>query len=192
MAFRGCGFFVTLNKLICMETMIRPPKTLLEVYKSLPEGTNAQLIENNLIMSPAPKDIHQKVLDKIYRRLGNFIEEKELGETRTAPYDVYLDEFNVYQPDIIFIASKNISKINEDGLQGAPDMVIEILSSRTAKEDKGRKKNAYERCGVKEYWIVDPVTKKTMGFSLVNKTFVPLASETGIIRSVLLNTEIIF
>ena len=175
-----------------METMIRPPKTLLEVYKSLPEGTNAQLIENNLIMSPAPKDIHQKVLDKIYRRLGNFIEEKELGETRTAPYDVYLDEFNVYQPDIIFIASKNISKINEDGLQGAPDMVIEILSSRTAKEDKGRKKNAYERCGVKEYWIVDPVTKKTMGFSLVNKTFVPLASETGIIRSVLLNTEIIF
>jgi Uma2 family endonuclease len=175
-----------------METMIRPPKTLLEVYKSLPEGTNAQLIENNLIMSPAPKDIHQKVLDKIYRRLGNFIEEKELGETRTAPYDVYLDEFNVYQPDIIFIASENISKINEDGLQGAPDMVIEILSSRTAKEDKGRKKNAYERCGVKEYWIVDPVTRKTMGFSLVNEAFISLASETGIIRSVLLNTEIIF
>jgi len=175
-----------------METIIRPPKTLLEVYKGLPEGTNAQLIENNLVMSPAPKDIHHKVLDKIYRRLGNLVEEKALGETRTAPYDVYLDEFNVYQPDIIFIANKNISKINEDGLHGAPDMVIEILSSRTAKEDKGRKKNVYERCGVKEYWIVDPVTRKTIGFSFVNEAFVPLASEAGIIRSVLLNTEFIF
>lgn len=175
-----------------METITRPPKTLLEVYKSLPEGTNVQLIENNLVMSPAPKDIHQKVLDKIYRRLGDFIEDKELGETRTAPYDVYLDEFNVYQPDIIFIASENISKINEDGLHGAPEMVIEILSSGTAKEDKSVKKDVYERCGVKEYWIVDPVTKKTSGFSLVNKEFIPLASETGIILSVLLNTEITF
>ncbi len=175
-----------------MQTMIRPPKTLLEVYKSLPEGTNVQLIENNLVILSPLKDIHQKVLDKIYRRLGNLIEEKVLGETRTAPYDVYLDEFNVYQPDIIFIAGKNIGKINEDGLHGAPDMVIEILSSRTAKEDKNRKKNVYERCGVKEYWIVDPVTKKTSGFSLVNEAFVTLASETGIIRSVLLNTEITF
>ena len=175
-----------------METIIRPPKTLLEVYKSLPEGTNAQLIENNLVMSPAPKDIHQKVLDKIYRRLGNLAEEKALGETRTAPYDVYLDEFNVYQPDIIFIAGKNADRINEDGLHGAPDMVIEILSSGTDKEDKTKKKIVYERCGVKEYWIVDPVTKIAIGFSLVNKAFVSLASEIGIIRSGLLNTEINF
>ncbi len=175
-----------------MQTMIRPPKTLLEVYKSLPEGTHIQLIENNLVMSPAPKDIHQKVLDKIYRRLGNFVEEKELGETRTAPYDVYLDEFNVYQPDIIFIAGENAGKINEDGLHGSPDMIIEILSLGTAKEDKITKKIVYERCGVKEYWIVDPVTGKTTGFSLVNEAFVTLASETGTIRSVLLNTEFIF
>ncbi len=175
-----------------METMIRPPKTLLEVYKGLPEGTNAQLIENNLVMSPAPKDIHQKVLDKIYRRLGNFVEEKEIGETRTAPYDVYLDEFNVYQPDIIFIAGKNADRINEDGLHGAPDMVIEILSSRTAKEDKNRKKNVYERCGVKEYWIVDPVTKKTIGFLLETKRLLLLLLKQVFIRSVLLNTEITF
>ncbi len=55
------------------------------------------------------------------------------------------------------------------GVQKLADIVIEILSSRTAKEDKNRKKNVYERCGVKEYWIVDPVTKKTIGFSLETK-----------------------
>jgi Uma2 family endonuclease len=70
-------------------------------------------------------------------------------------------------------------------------MVIEILSSHTAKEDKNRKKNVYERCGVKEYWIFDPVTKNNRFFA-GNEAFVTPASETGIIPSVLLNTEITF
>jgi Uma2 family endonuclease len=98
----------------------------------------------------------------------------------------------VYQPDIIFIASKNTGKIHEDGLHGAPDMVIEIVSPGTDKEDKIKKKIVYERCGVKEFWIVDPASKITTGFLLENKAFVPLASEKGVIRFGLLNTEIKF
>jgi Uma2 family endonuclease len=162
-------------------TYIKPPKTILEVYQNLPEGTLAQLINNQIIMSPAPSDPHQKVLDKIYRRLGDFVEEKGLGETRVAPYDVYLNRRNAFQPDIIFIANENLHKIKNDGFHGAPDLVIEILSPGTWRIDKEDKKYEYERSGVKEYWMVEPDDKSTEGFALVNGEFQPLPVEPGTI-----------
>jgi Uma2 family endonuclease len=122
-------------------------------------------------MSPAPSDAHQKVLDKIYRQLGNFIEENNLGVTRVAPYDVFLDKKNIFQPDIIFIAKENLHLIKEDGLHGVPDLVIEILSPATMQYDIKEKKEAYEKHGVKEYWIIDPLKKTAEGYSLHNGRF---------------------
>lgn len=151
----------------------------MEVFQSLPEGTLAQLINNQIIMSPAPSDAHQKTIDKIYRRLGDFVEKDQLGETRVAPYDVYLNRRNAYQPDIIFIANENLHKIKTNGLHGAPDLVIEILSPSSWHYDKGDKKDEYERNGVREYWIVDPTDKTTEGFWLANGEYEPLPSEEG-------------
>ncbi len=173
-------------------TYIKPPQTLMEVYQMLPEGTNVQLINNQIIMSPAPSDAHQKILDKIYRRLGDYVEEKNLGETRPAPYDVYLSRKNAYQPDIVFIAGENLHKIQADGLHGAPDLVIEILSPATWHYDKGDKKDEYERSGVKEYWLVDPIDKTTEGFQLVNHEFLPLPAKPGMLSLHLLNCTISF
>lgn len=158
---------------------IKPPKTLLEVFENLPEGTLAQLINNQIVMSPAPTDPHQKMSDKIYRRLGDYVEENQLGETRAAPYDVFLNRRNVYQPDIVFISNENLHKIKENGFHGAPDLVIEILSPGTWHYDKGDKKDEYERSGVKEYWLVDPKEKTAEGFHLMNGELQPLPSETG-------------
>src|SRR5699024_9382959 len=104
--------------------MTKPPRTMMEVFQSLPEGTLVQLIENNLVMSPAPLDRHQKTLVEIHFQLHAFIREKGLGETRVASYDVYLDRKNAFQPDIIFISNERLSLIEEDGLRGAPDLVI--------------------------------------------------------------------
>ena len=170
-----------------MQTVLKPPKTLLEVFQSLPEGTLCQLIHNELIMSPSPKDIHQKILGKIYKQLDDFVEENDLGETRVAPYDVYFDNKNVFQPDIIFIAKENLHLIKENGLYGAPDMVIEILSPSTEKYDKGPKKDIYEQYGVKEYWMVEPADKSVTGYSLQKNSFVPIAANTGMVQSLLLN-----
>jgi hypothetical protein len=75
------------------EVYIPPPRTLKEVYENLPEGTLAQLINNQIYMSPAPSDTHQKILDTVYRQLGNFVELNNFGQTRTAPYDVYLKRY---------------------------------------------------------------------------------------------------
>ncbi len=169
-----------------------PPRTMLDLYRGLPEGTLCQLINNQLIMSPAPTENHQKVLDRIYRRLGDFIEKNQLGEVRVAPYDVYLGKRNVYQPDILFIGNNNLSKIQSDGLHGAPDLIIEILSSSTAKYDLEDKKEVYEQFGVWEYWIVDPSNKQVWGYQLVDNCYQGLPTAAGEINSFLLKTQFIF
>lgn len=173
-------------------TVIKPPRTMFEVFKSLPEGTLCQLINNNLIMSPAPTDPHQKVLIEVSSQLYFYVNSNHLGEVRVAPYDVYFNRKNVYQPDIVFVAQENINKIKEDGLHGAPDLVIEILSPRTAKYDLEDKKDVYERYGVKEYWVGDPVSKRVYFFKLVKDEYTEVEANKGIIKSSLLNTEIKF
>jgi Uma2 family endonuclease len=174
------------------KVIIQPPRTMMEVFKSLPEGTLVQLIENNLITSPSPKDRHQEILEEITFQLTTYVRSKKLGKVRFAPYDVYLDQKNAFQPDLIFISSENLYKIEENGLHGAPDLVIEILSPATAKYDQKKKKAVYERCGVKDYWMVDPATKTVTGFALRDKKFVELDTATAVIVSPLLHTTFNF
>jgi len=173
-------------------TVLNPPRTMFEVFKSLPEGTLCQLINNNLVMSPAPTDPHQKILMDISAQLFFYVSKNQLGEVRVAPYDVYFNRKNVYQPDIVFVAKENINKIKEDGLHGAPDLVIEILSPPTAKYDLEDKKDVYERYGVKEYWAVDPVSKQIYFFKLVKDEYVEAETKNAVIKSSLLKTEIKF
>ncbi|HLF33982.1 MAG TPA: Uma2 family endonuclease [Cyclobacteriaceae bacterium] len=117
-----------------------PPRTMMEVFQTLPEGTLAQLIKNNLAMSPSPLEIHQKILNDISFVLNSFIRQHHLGEIRFAPYDVYLDRENAFQPDIFFISNEHLNLIKDDGLHGAPDLVVEILSPSTAKYDLEEKR----------------------------------------------------
>lgn len=143
-------------------------------------------------MSPAPADIHQKILGKIFLIIANFIEKKHLGEVRSGPSDVYLSKRNVFQPDIYFVGNENIKKFEENGFHGAAGMVIEILSPSTAKYDLEDKKDTYEQYGVKEYWCVDPAIKYVQGWTLQNGEFVSLSAGSGIIKSELLETEFSF
>lgn len=172
--------------------VLTPPKTLLEVFESLPEGTSCQVINNRLIMSPAPSDPHQKILLKIAVRLYNYVENKVLGEVRSAPYDVYFDKQNIFQPDIIFIAKDNLHHIHKNGFHGVPDMVIEILSPGTENYDLGEKKAVYEQYGVKEYFAVNPVTKNVQHFKLVDNKLMELPAKKGIIHSQLLENNFTF
>src|SRR4051794_1185646 len=172
--------------------VLNPPRTMFEVFESLPEGTLCQLINNNLVMSPAPSDTHQTVLGEIFSQLLPHVKKMNSGAVRISPYDVYFNRRNVYQPDIIFIANENLHKIKEDGLHGAPDLVIEILSPKTAKYDLEDKKDVYERYHVKEYWVVDPVSKQVYFFKLVKNEYVELDAESSVIESALLNITIKF
>jgi Uma2 family endonuclease len=168
-----------------------PPRTILEVFESLPEGTLAQVINNKLVMSPAPTSEHQRVLKKIFLQLNAFVESHHLGEVLFAPVDVYLDTENVYQPDIVFISNEQMH-ILQDSIHGAPDLIVEILSPGSQRLDKKDKKTVYERNAVKEYWIVDPVSKKVLGYRLLNNAFTEMPSEDSVIESQLLGTTIYF
>jgi len=168
-----------------------PPRTILEVFESLPEGTLCQVINNQLVMSPAPTSKHQQVLKKIFLQVNEVVERAHLGEVLFAPVDVYLNDENIYQPDIVFISRERMH-ILQDRIQGAPDLVIEILSPGSKRFDKTDKKNVYESSGVKEYWIVDPESKTVFGYLLRNNTYVEIPSEAGTISSQLLEATFHF
>ena len=175
------------------EIIDRPPRTIMEVYKMLPEGTLAELIDGVIYMSPSPISNHQRVLTKLSASLHDFLNEKNLGELFVAPLDVYLDEnSNAIQPDIIFVASQN-SSIVKDHIHGVPDMLIEILSPSNKDYDRLQKKELYERFGVKEYWIIDPATKEAIGYKLNAKNqYEEFSRSTAEINSVLLNRHFAF
>ncbi len=174
------------------ETLIHPPRTILEVWESLPEGTLCQLINDKLVMSPAPIDIHQVVAGDIFIEVSLLARKTKIGSVRIAPYDVYFSKQNILQPDILFIKKENLHKIKSNGLFGSPDLIVEVLSPSTSHLDLDEKKSIYERYGVQEYFIVDPNSKSVTSFYLVDGEYEEQENTNGKIKSVLLNTEIDF
>ena len=170
-----------------METLLQPPRTLMEVFDMLPEDTHAELIDNRLYMSPAPTSFHQKILFAIAKTLAGHVEGRHNGEVIIAPFDVKLDKSrNAVQPDITVILKSNPNQIVEGRYSGVPDLVVEILSPGNKDHDLIVKKDLYEKFGVQEYWIVDPETKLAMGFSLQEKQYRKIGEAIGSIYSPLL------
>ena len=125
-------------------------------------------------MSPAPLTAHQRISSNLHYQLYDFLKGKPC-QLFTAPFDVRLnalgdDDDDVFQPDLVIICDR--TKIDDKGCNGAPDMVIEILSPSTAMRDKVLKFNKYQRAGVREYWIVDPNSKTVQVFILDNGRYI--------------------
>lgn len=136
-------------------------------------------------MRPAPSTYHQIIAMKLAFQMIAFVTQQDLGIVLFAPVDVYLGETETYQPDIIFIAQGRLGIIERERINGAPDLVVEILSPATAYYDLRKKFKVYERCGVKEYWIVDPEDKSVQVFTLKEGKFIldQEAEEKGEIAS---------
>jgi len=175
-------------------TVVNPPRTIMEVFKSLPEGTLAELIDNVIYMSPTPVTNHQKVLLTIARRLSEQLDDLGKGQVIIAPFDVYLDETsNAVEPDIVVILKTNKDQPKPKGhFHGVPDLLVEVLSPGNREHDLVKKKNLYEKFGVREYWIVDPQSKAIVAYTLVSEKYESMTSEPGTIHSLLLNIAISF
>jgi Uma2 family endonuclease len=170
-----------------------PPRTLIEVFQMLPEGTLAELIDNQLYMSPSPKIKHQAVLNEINFQLLHHFKDNRTGMVFISPLDVYLDnDKNVVQPDLMIILNQTMHILKDDCIHGVPDMLMEILSPGHEKHDLTLKKELYERFGVKEYWIINPDNKLAMGFELKNEAYQLIAEDTGQINSKLLQASFVF
>lgn len=157
-------------------------------YLQLPEEQRYEVLEGDLRMVPAPGVFHQSVLAALYRAMSAFVEQQGLGRVYFAPVDVILDDDSVVQPDLLVVLAEHMAIVKPEGVRGAPDLVVEVLSPGTAHRDRGIKRRLYGRYGVKEYWLVDPqertveVTSQQNG-SLETVSLVPPGSE---VRSPLL------
>lgn len=131
-----------------------------EDYLKIPDDKRYELINGELLMTPSPIPKHQSVSIEIAFRIKDFTMTNDLGRVFYAPCDVYFDEENVVQPDIFFISKNRLDIIGQKKIQGAPDIVIEILSENSVYRDMVQKKRLYARFGVGEYWIVIPEEKE--------------------------------
>ena len=129
-----------------------------EDYKRLPDdGWRYEVIEGELLMSPAPSTNHQRTSAKLQFAIMSFVESRKLGEVLDAPTDVRLGELaSPVQPDILFIRQERLNIIKKDWVEGAPDLIVEILSPSNWIDDRRAKYRLYAQAGVREYWIVDP------------------------------------
>ena len=170
-------------------------------YVKIPDdGKRLEILNGELIMSPSPIAVHQRVIKKLTIQLDNIVEDNNLGEVFIAPFDVILDKYNIVQPDIFFISTENQNivtekNITDKNITGSPDLVIEVLSPSTAYNDLVTKKEIYEQFGVKEYWIIDPEKQWMEIYSLKKKSSAEDAMKYSIFQRIekhgKINSEII-
>ncbi len=136
------------------------------------ESQHIEIINGEAVMMAPPTRIHQEILMELSRQLANFLEGKKY-KVYPAPFAVRLlekdgdapdDVDTMVEPDISVVCDHD--KLDEYGCKGAPDLVVEILSPSTQRNDRLTKFNLYQRTGVREYWIVDPENKNIQVFLL--------------------------
>ncbi len=126
-------------------------------YDDWEEKARVELIGGKVVsMSPRPSFNHNRVALNIVVLFDNYLRGKKCTPFSDGT-DLYLTEDDRFVPDVMIVCDPG--KIKPDGVHGAPDLVVEVLSPSTMRNDKTRKKEVYARCGVQEYWLVDPVGK---------------------------------
>lgn len=144
-------------------------------YLQLPdeECFSYEVLDGKLIREPAPTVQHQRVSRRLQFALISYLSAHDPeGEVLDAPIDVTLSDINVCRPDLIYISGKNRGIVEEKRINGAPHLVVEILSPSTRAKDRIRKRRIYERAEVPHYWIVDPADKVMEAYALTNGAYV--------------------
>jgi len=141
-----------------------------EDYCLLPnDGKRYEIIEGELFVTPSPSFLYQTIVTSLTSYLYSFLKDHPLGRVFVSPFDVVFSQFDVVEPDILYVSKARASVLTEKNVQGSPDLVVEVLSQSTAKIDRTTKLKLYARFGVEEYWIIDlegpsaEVYRRTMG-----------------------------
>ncbi len=139
-----------------------------EDYIRLPDdGKRYEIIEGVLYVANTPSYEHQFAVGEIYRQVANFVTERKLGITIPAPFEVHLPGIaKPVQPDVLFIAAQRQPASDTQIFEGAPDLVVEVISPSSLRLDQHIKFGAYEQAKVREYWLVDPKTRSVEVYTL--------------------------
>lgn len=142
------------RKLVFMPRRESALKTV-DDYMALDVEHGVELIDGEFVVSPSPGRKHQRAVLRLGALLDEGVRRLGLGDVFIAPFDVILSPYNALQPDVLFIAKANLTRLKER-LEGPPDLAVEFLSPSTATRDLQKKKELYARFAVPEYWIGDP------------------------------------
>jgi Uma2 family endonuclease len=137
-----------------------------------------ELINGVIMKKSAPAPQHQRISMRLSRIISTYILEAKKGELLAAPVDLFLDDYNAVQPDLVFVANDNQHIVTSDGIVGIPDLIVEIISPSSVMRDRVDKKNLYERLNVKEYWIIDPAYQDIEIYSILNGRYELLSGVT--------------
>lgn len=155
------------------------PMTYAE-YCLLPDdGTRYQVLEGELVVSPAPQLLHQDTVLQLALILSGYVKARDLGKIYVAPVDVVLGPTTVVQPDVLFVRGEHMEIVTDQNIQGPPDLCVEVLSPGTESTDRERKKALYARFDVREYWIIDPIRRTVTIYTLEDGKFAFQGERSG-------------
>jgi Uma2 family endonuclease len=138
-------------------------------------GYRYEVLAGDLHMSPAPSSRHQWAVSVILLAIGGFLKQEGLGRVFTSPFDVKLSEETLVQPDVVVVLNDRAQIIVEHGIEGSPDLLVEVLSPSTEVTDRRKKFDIYLRHGIREYWIVDLSAKTVEVYVLRTDNYALLA-----------------
>lgn len=155
--------------------MVQPTQTRINAakYFELPEHQERDLIElidGEVVLRHASTPRHQSIVGELLFMLITYSRQYG-GETYQRPTEVHLDDYNVFEPDILYFIPDTQCVVGIERIVGAPELIVEVLSPTTAKHDRQEKYLAYEKNGVHEYWIIDPEHETMEVWVLQNDKF---------------------
>ena len=151
------------------------PFTTTDYFDTPEGGPRYQLIDGELLLMPPPDSFHQDIVRNIAFILGLYLKTHPRGKLYFAPIGVLLTDINAFEPDLIYISKERKSLIGKRGIEGAPDLVVEVLSPGTARYDRGIKRAIYARTGVTELWLIDPALREIHVYHLREDAENPMA-----------------
>jgi Uma2 family endonuclease len=146
------------------------------------DGKRHEIIDGDHFVTPSSSVRHQDVGGNVYFHLRAFLRDHPIGRVLIAPTDVVLSPTDVVVPDLLFVSREHQSIVTAKNVQGAPDLVLEVLSNSSRRTDEMIKRKLYQRFGVVEYWVADPEVDRLRIYRRKGDVFalaVELAVETG-------------
>jgi Uma2 family endonuclease len=147
-----------------------------DIWDTPDDGNRYEVIDGALYVTPPPSYGHQNAAGVLHGLIWPHVQHHQLGKILFAPIGVVLDDENGVQPDLVFVSRERLHIITRRGVEGAPDLIVEVLSPRTQSRDRGVKMKRYAAAAVPHYWIVVPRTRSIEAYRLTETGY----EQTGV------------
>ena len=149
------------------------------------DGKRHELIDGEHYVTPSPNTKHQSIVFNLSGVIWGYLREHKVGVAFGSPLDVVFSDFDVVEPDVLFVSEARRKVLTSKNVQGAPDLVVEVGSPGTRRRDELIKHQLYERFGVSEYWVVDPDIDLIKVYRLVDGRYTRVSELTLRARDIL-------